>query len=71
MLALDLLCPKVLLAPLLQNSSLYGEDRETTRDDDSKDQQVLVLESNTNSGGSTNNDTGKADPPYWILSRGR
>ena len=57
-LALDLVCP------LPHEILVFPEKIETTRDDDPKDQQVLVLESNTNSGVSTNNDTGKAAPPY-------
>ena len=45
----------------------FPEKIETSRDNDPKDQQVL--ESSTDSGGSTNHDTGTA-PPYWTLSRG-
>ena len=47
----------------------FLEKIETTRDDDSKDQQVLVLESSTYSGGSPIHDTRTAAPIYRILSR--
>ena len=64
-LFLHLVCPRVLL------DHHYEILFETTGDDDPEGQQILVLESSTNSGGSTNHDTGTAAPQNWILSRGR
>ena len=57
--------PWILCAGGVAGTTHNEIQKETARGNDLKD---LVLESSTNSGGSTNHDAGTA---YWILSRGR